>query len=639
MMLTPAAPALGADRPAASPPGPSPALQPIPDSSPSATPTPGAQAPAASAAALAAALLSACGGGGGGGSEDSSTSPPPATGTPAPSPAPSGGGTGAVNAPATDEEAARFLLQAQFSATDESIAEVRARGYAAWLADQFAQPIGTTGTDWLTQRGYGVANADTRFYNAAYPADFMLWSQLFTAGDAVRKRVALALSEIMVVSVNGLDQTWNAFLAAGYWDVLNTHAFGNFRALLEAVTLNPAMGVYLNTRGNQKEDARTGRQPDENYAREVMQLFTLGLYQLNADGTEQRDGSGNRLESYTAADVSNLARVFTGYDYDRSQSQPTTVGASTVPSPQQARLPMVLTASRHSALAATFLGTTIGAGTPGEAALKTALDTLFNHPNVGPFIGRQLIQRLVTSNPSPAYVARVAAAFANNGSGTRGDLRAVVAAVLLDTEARSATGLTNPQFGRLREPMVRFVQWGRTFGLRSAQGSWKIGDLSDPATRLGQSPMRAGSVFNFFRPGYVPPATAIAANGQVAPEFQIVNETSVSGYLNFMQNAIRNGIFVNAPDLPQNASNANNGFDIACTYANLLPLVADATALVRKAALLLSAGQVSAATQGRIAAALNTTPVTASSTAAVQLNRVAAAVLLVMASPEYLVQK
>ncbi|MDA8446022.1 DUF1800 domain-containing protein [Paracidovorax valerianellae] len=631
MMLTPAAPAPATDldRPA----DPSAAPEPAP------APALVAHPSALGAAALASALLAACGGGGG---EDSSpTNPPPAGGSPAPapSPAPSGGSTGAVDAPATDEEAARFLLQAQFSATDEAIAAVRSRGYAAWLGEQFAQPIGTTGTEWLMQRGYGIANADTRLYNAAYPADYMLWSQLFTAGDAVRKRVALALSEIMVVSLNGLDQTWNAFLAAGYWDVLNAHALGNFRALLEAVTLNPAMGVYLNTRGNQKEDARTGRQPDENYAREVMQLFTLGLYQLNADGTEQRDGSGNRLESYTAADVSNLARVFTGYDYDRSQNQPTTVGSSTVPSPQQARLPMVLTASRHSTLAATFLGTTVGAGTPGDAALKTALDTLFNHPNVGPFIGRQLIQRLVTCNPSPAYVARVAAAFANNGSGTRGDLRAVVAAVLLDAEARSATGLSNPQFGRLREPMVRFVQWGRTFELRSAQGSWKIGDLSDPATRLGQSPMRAGSVFNFFRPGYVPPATAMATNGQVAPEFQIVNETSVSGYLNFMQNAIRNGIFVNAPDLPQSASNAANGYDIACTYANLLPLVADATALVRKTALLLSAGQVSAATQGRIAAALNTTPVTAGSTAAVKLNRVAAAVLLVMASPEYLVQK
>ncbi len=602
---------------------------------------PSSSAAPALASLAAAGFLAACGGGSGGdpagpapdGSAMGGGGSSPGTGTPG-----TDGGTAAA-AP-TSEEAARFLLQAQFSATDDEIAAVRAQGYAAWLAQQFAQPIGTTGADWLTQRGYGVANADTRYHNASYPADYMLWAQLFTERDAVRKRVALALSEIMVVSTTGLNQTWPAFLAAGYWDVLNQHALGNFRALLEAVTLNPGMGVYLNVLGSQKEDARTGRQPDENYAREVMQLFTLGLYRLNADGTEQRDASGNRIETYGPSDVSHLARVFTGYDYDRSQNQSFTVGTSTVSGPQQAVRPMVLVASRHSTLAATFLGTTVAAGAAGDAALKTALDTLFNHPNVAPFIGRQLIQRLVTSNPSPAYVARVAAAFADNGSGVRGDLRAVVAAILLDPEARGAAGLSGPAFGRLREPMVRFVQWGRTFGLRSARGSWKLGDLSDPATRLGQSPLRSPSVFNFFRPGYVPPSTALASAGQVAPEFQIVTESSVGGYLNFMQNAIRNGLFVNAPDLPQNnASNTSNGFDITCDYAALLPLVADANALVRKAALLLSAGQVPAATQARIAQALAATPVTATSSAAAQLNRVAAAVLLVMACPAYLVQK
>ncbi|AVS63802.1 DUF1800 domain-containing protein [Paracidovorax avenae] len=595
---------------------------------PGSSPGPAFPAPPVLAAVTAASLLAACGGG--------SSGEPAAY---AQATAAASGGTVSA-APSTDAEAARFLLQAQFSATDEDTSAVRTKGYAAWLADQFAQPIGTTGTDWLAQRGYGVANADTRYHNASYPADYMLWSQLFTERDAVRKRVALALSEIMVVSTNGLNQPWPAFLAAGYWDVLNRHAFGNFRALLEAVTLNPAMGVYLNALGSQKEDARTGRQPDENYAREVMQLFTLGLYRLNPDGTEQRDANGNRMDTYGASDVSNLARVFTGYDYDRSQNQSFTVGTSTVPGPQQAGRPMVLVPSRHSALAATFLGTTIAAGTPGDAALKTALDTLFNHPNVAPFIGRQLIQRLVTSNPSPAYVARVAAVFANNGSGVRGDLRAVVAAILLDSEARSAAGLSSTSFGRLREPMVRFVQWGRTFGLRSARGSWKLGDLSDPASRLGQSPLRSPSVFNFFRPGYVPPSTAMASAGQVAPEFQIVTESSVGGYLNFMQNAIRNGLFVNAPDLPQNnASNGNNGFDITCDYAALLPLVTDPAALVRKVALLLSGGQISDVTQARIANALAATPVTASSSAAAKLNRVAAAVFLVMACPAYLVQK
>ncbi len=534
----------------------------------------------------------------------------------------------------------RFLLQAQFSATDEDIAAVRAKGYAAWLAEQFAQPIGTTGTDWLAQRGYGVANADTRYHNTSYPADYMLWSQLFTERDAVRKRVALALSEIMVVSTNGLNQPWPAFLAAGYWDVLNQHALGNFRALLEAVTLNPAMGVYLNALGSQKEDARTGRQPDENYAREVMQLFTLGLYRLNADGTEQRDASGNRIETYGPSDVSNLARVFTGYDYDRSQNQSFTVGTSTVPGPQQAGRPMVLVASRHSALAATFLGTTIGAGTPGDAALKTALDTLFNHPNVAPFIGRQLIQRLVTSNPSPAYVARVAAAFSDNGSGVRGDLRAVVAAILLDSEARDAAGLSSPSFGRLREPMVRFVQWGRTFGLRSARGSWKLGDLSDPASRLGQSPAALA-----FGVQFLPPRLRAAlhghrvrrAGGAGVPDRHRVQR----GRLPELhaerdpQRPVRERSRPAAEQREQRQQRLRHHLRL-CRPAPAGDRSGRTGAQGGAAAV---GGQISDATQARIANALAATPVTASSSAAAKLNRVAAAVFLVMACPAYLVQK
>src|SRR3990167_9544493 len=236
---------------------------------------------------------------------------------------------------------------------------------------------------------------------------------------------------------------------------------------------------------------------------------------------------------------------------------------------------MAFAANRHSEQAVHFLGTSIAANTPGADALKKALDTLFLHPNVGPFFGKQMIQRLVTSNPSPAYVARVSAAFADNGRGVRGDLRAVFAAILLDDEARSPAGLRDPQFGRLREPMLRLVQWGRTFGITSAQGSWKIGDLSNPATQLGQSPLRSPSVFNFFRPGYVPPATALSAAQTPAPEFQLVNESSVGGYLNYMQGVIRNGIFVNAPDLPNNTNNGNNGFDIKAAYTNELAIVAD----------------------------------------------------------------
>lgn len=538
-------------------------------------------------------------------------------------------------------DAARFLLQAQFSASDAEIAAVRAQGYAAWLQAQFNAPAGQSAWDWLNSRGYATIDSSTRFYDMSYPGDFMVWHQLFTAPDGVRQRITLALSEFFVVSLTGLDFAWRSQALAGWWDELSARVFGNYRQLLEAVTLNAAMGYYLNTKGNQKENVATGRQPDENYAREVMQLFSIGLVQLNADGTEKRDGSGNRIDTYGQADITNLARVFTGWDWDQSQNQPVVepVSGRTLPSPHFARLPMVLNPARHSTLAASFLGTTIPANTDGANALRIALDTLFNHPNVGPFFGRQMIQRLVTSQPSPAYVARVAAAFNNNGAGVRGDLRAVFSAILLDDEARGAAGLSDPGFGKLREPMVRAIQWGRTFGIRSAAGSWKIFDQSNPATQLGQSPLRSPSVFNFFRPGYVPPSTALATRHAAAPEFQIVNESSVGGYLNTLQSLVRYGIYVNAPDQPGLGSNTSNGFDITVPYTEELKLVTDAAALVARLNLLLCAGQLSAATQTLIVNALNASPVSASSSDTSKLNRIGAAVLLVMAGPEYLVQK
>lgn len=622
------------------------------------------------AALMASVALAACGGGGDAANENAAPPATPAPGAP-PAPAPTGPAPAPAPTPApgsapapspaptpssppppapatsayptarTDQEAARFLLQAQFSASTTDIASLRASSYDAWINDQFGQPVGTKGWDWLNQRGYNAVDNATAYYDNTYPGDAMIWQQLMTSTDGLRKRVALALSEICVVSLSGLDFNWRSHAMAHYWDQLVANAFGNFRQLLEDVTLNPAMGYYLNTRGNQKENAASGRQPDENYAREILQLMSIGLVELNQDGTAKRNGSGQVVESYTQSDVTNLARVFTGYDYNQSQNSPVTVPGTTrtVPSTDFTRLPMSLNASLHSTLAATFLGTTVAAGTPGAAALKTALDTIFNHPNVGPFIGKQLIQRLVTSNPSPGYVSRVSAAFNNNGAGVRGDMRAVIKAVLLDDDARSPAGLADPMFGRLREPMLRFVQWGRTFGISSQYGSWKIGDLSSAGTRLAQSPLRSPSVFNFFRPGYVPPSTALATAGAVAPEFQLVNESSVGGYLNYMQGVIRNGIFVNAPDLPNGGSNATNGYDIKAAYTTELAMVADADALVARVNLLMTGGQLSAGTVKLIADALKATAVTAASTDNAKRDRVAAAIFLVMASAEYLIQK
>ena len=254
---------------------------------------------------------------------------------------------------------------------------------------------------------------------------------------------------------------------------------------------------------------------------------------------------------------------------------------------------MSVKASDHSALEARFLGTVVPANTPAPQALRIAFDTLFNHPNVGPFFARQMIQRLVTSNPTPAYVARVARRFNDNGAGIRGDLQAVWTAILLDDEARGPAALSAPAAGKLREPMVRFIQWARTFNARSANGRWLLDDLTGS---IGQSPLRSPSVFNFFRPGYVPPSTSIAQAGATAPEFQIVNETTVSAYLNFMQSTIERGV-----------GTSNN---VTADYSRELALVADASALVNHLCLTLAADQVSATSRAMMVNALNARAIT-----------------------------
>ena len=507
----------------------------------------------------------------------------------------------------TDAQAARFLLQATFAATETDIANVRAMGYPAWLDQELARAPSAGNWDWLVSKGYDQ-NPDAA--NVAMGVDSQIWQRLFTATDGLRQRVALALSEIFVVGFDGITGPYKQFKLAGYWDLLANGAYGTLRSLLEQVTLNPAMGGYLNTAGNQKEDATTGRLPDENYAREVMQLFTIGLYELNADGSVRTGSDGLPLETYTQDTVSQLARVFTGWNLNRPRGES---------GPEFVRRPMTLNASLHSTLAANFLGTTVPAGTDGTTALRMALDALAGHPNVGPFIGRQLIQHLVSSNPSADYVARVAAAFADNGHGVRGDLAAVVRAVLLDPEARGDAGLTDARFGKLREPMLRFVQWARTFRAGSTSGDWNAGNTSDPGTRLGQSPQRSPSVFNYFRPGYVPPNSALAAQGLVAPGLQITNESSVAGYLNFMLTAI-----------------GGSHADIKPDYSAELAVAADAAALVDRLNLLLCAGQLGSDARQQIVDAVAAMPATKDTE---KINRVYAAVMLVMASPDYLVQR
>ena len=544
---------------------------------------------------LSGAALAACGGGGGGGNNS--------TPTPTPTPPP----VVVPPEPVTAERASRFLAQASMGATREQITKVQSLGYAGWLDEQFALPASGARWDWLVAGGYNViANK-----NGEAGADACQWRKLLTAPDTLRQRVTLALSEILVAAVNGfVGSGWKTFSAAAYLDLLEENAFGNYRTLLQSVSLSAPMGEYLTYRNNVKFNATTGAMPDENYAREVMQLFTIGLVQLNLDGTPKLT-TGLPTETYTLEDITGLARVFTGWNYDLT--------GITADTPDFKRRPMIQNAARHETGSKVFLGTTIAAGVDGATSLTQALDAIFAHANVGPFIGRQLIQRLVCSNPSAAYVTRVATVFNNDGSGVKGNLKAVLKAILLDDEARSAARMQEPRFGKLREPILRFAAWGRAFKASSPSDAWAIGNTSDPGTRLGQSPLRSGSVFNFFRPGYVPPNSAIGTAGMVAPEFQITNESTVVGYVNYMQTVISRGVG-----------------DVKGDYSALLPLADTAQALLDELNVVLAAGQLSAATVALIKGALDSMP---SGTDASRLNRIYAALVMVMAAPEFIVQK
>ena len=504
-------------------------------------------------------------------------------------------------------QAYRFLAQSSMGPTPALAQQVQTQGLSGWVDAQLAMAPSTP---------THLAQAELSTIALAQPRPrgqdvvFAWWTHTLQQPDQLRQRVAYALSQIFVVSISNSTLGDNARMVASYADMLSERSTGTFRELLEGVALHPAMGTYLTFRGNLKANTTTGALPDENYARELLQLFTIGLVQHNLDGTPALL-AGQPQDTYGLDDITGLARVFTGWDWDTSGSGTTT--------PDYQRRPMVQVASRHEAGAARFLGATVPAGLDGAGSLTAALDILHNHPNVAPFISRQLIQRLVTSNPAPAYVQRVASVFLDDGKGVRGNLAAVVKAVLLDSAARTPPAAGNTSFGKVREPVLRFLAWGRAFAATSAADTWGVGDTSDPASRLGQSPLRSPSVFNFFRPGYVPPNSAVASAGLVAPELQLTNESSAVGYINFMQAVISNGIG-----------------DVKADYSGVLPLADDASALLDALNLLLAAGQLGAATLALLKTAVGGMP---AGTAAARNNRLYAALVLVLAAPEFLVQQ
>ena len=549
------------------------------------------------------AALSACGGGSGDATvvaSDTERAQALAAGAP----------TVAASAPLTQaptrEQAARLLAQASFSSTASEILEVQQLGLSGWLERELKRP---RGDGYVQMISPGQPDFDAGpLADGRVGLNRALWRKFITSPDVLRQRVTLALSEIIVISMSGVIAPQRGFAAAAFMDILEQQAFGNYGDLLMGVSTTAAMGAYLTYLNSRKANGR-GSQPDENYARELMQLFSIGLHELKPNGKPVL-ARGERIETYTQDDVMGLARVFTGWTFNNVRPTPYDIVTR----------PMRQDPAFHETGEKVFLGTTIPANTSGEASLKIAIDVLMAHPNVGPFIGRQLIQRLVTSNPSPEYVQRVAAAFDGDDQRRKGDMKATLRAIFLDDEATSADKLHDSHHGKLREPMVRFIQWARTFGLKpGAFPYFRLGDLSDPAQMLGQSPLHSPTVFNFFRPGYVPPNSALGLARISAPEFQITTESSVAGYINFMEQAITRGVGGGHAD-----------------YESWLPLAQDPSALLAELNVVMAAGQVSQPTLKRLAAAVGTIDI---GVVGGRLRRVQAALTLLMAAPEYLVLK
>jgi uncharacterized protein (DUF1800 family) len=541
----------------------------------------------------------------------------------------------------THADAFRLLTQATFGPTDADIHKVMNLGVPGWIDQQLGMaPQANYLRRWNQDNerlkrdgGAGSQTVESAIYQAALAND-----------DQLRQRVAYALSQIFVVSM--VDKSLGnakSNTTADYYDMLSNDAFGNFRDLLQDVAMHPAMGQYLSSLSNAKEAPDIGRIPDQNFAREVMQLFSIGLVELNIDGTPKKV-NGKPVYTYAQKDIDGLSRVFTGWGWygpdnskDRWNSNPDVLTPNRMWNPMQAY------PDYHSTSPKKFLGTEVPAqDTPDpKASRKVAIDTLFGHPNVGPFISKQLIQRLVTSNPTPAYVERVAKVFNADGKHVRGNLKAVVKAILTDPEARRASNVAEPAFGKVREPVLRLTAFLRAYASKSDSGLYLIGSTDDPGMELAQSPMRSESVFNFYRPGYLNAGGATARNGLVAPELQITTESSVAGYANFMVGVLQRGVGQKGLDGKAERN------DVQPNLSSAVQLADDPKALVDDVTSRLIGDTVDDELKTHIRKAVASIDIPApnrdhsngDAIARAKSNRAMTAVLITLASPEYIVQK
>lgn len=543
-------------------------------------------------------LLSSCGGGTGGASPISSRQLELAPALPVSEVA-----NVAPGGPLEPADAFRLLTQATYGPTLEDISHAGALGTDAWINEQMQQPA--------TFMSEGLSRANSQQWNEFVN---VWWRHAIEANDQLRQRVAFALSQILVVSATaGLDDEQAGL--ANYYDILVRHAFGNYRQLLEEVTLNPVMGQYLSMKGNRKPDPEENIQPDENYAREVLQLFSVGQVLLNEDGSPRLDAGGVPLPAYDQSTIENFARVFTGWHFANADDFRWSRTSDYIS-------PMKPWEEHHDTDAKVLLrDKAIPAGMSAREELNAALDNIFNHPNVGPFIAKQLIQRLVTSNPSGQYIADVARVFNSNQAGERGSLASTIKAILAHKEARSGH-LDNPDtFGKLKEPLLRVTQIWRAFEPETIPFEFNYGWVQND---LGQSPMNSPSVFNFFRPTFSQPGE-IRDRGLVSPEFQIMDETSIIKMTNRL---LANTLW------SHNFKNDSGGQRIAIDITTEMDLEPDPEALLDHLNLLLLGGQMSLDLRF---ATLDLMEARNHPNAASQ--RVAEAIFLIASSPEAAVQR
>ena len=477
-------------------------------------------------------------------------------------------------------EASRFASRATFGLNYTEIEALAEQGIEEWLESQFTAPLGRH----LTQVNHLFERWENGAFDEAENVDviqfsfrrYVWWHMAIGSGDKLRQRIAFALSQIFVASDQAAGLDAPRALPA-YYDILIEHAFGNYRDLLSAVTLSPAMGVYLSHINNGKANPITNTFPDENYAREVMQLFSIGLHQLNPDGSPILDGSNQQIPTYDNNTIREFAKVFTGL----SSGGPDSFFGNPWP---DYLTPMVMFEDYHETGEKNLLnGIVIPNGLSGMEDIDIAIDTLFNHPNVGPFVGKRLIQRLVTSNPSPAYISRVASTFNDNGAGVRGDMKSIIRAILLDPEALDPV-TTHANFGKLREPIVRLVQLARMFNIET-DGSYFYNGGYFVQRQLNQHPLSSPTVFNFFMPNHMPTGE-LASVGIVAPEFQITNNTTIINISNLSDNMVIGNFLSDTQkppfptlslnlkeytDLAFNADTLIDKLDLVMTYGTLSP--------------------------------------------------------------------